>query len=161
MSKSFSALVKSFKQFPGIGAKSAERMVFHLLDMRREDVNQFTKNVSDFVEKTVHCQHCGLISEQNPCRICSSSMRDRAIICVVKSVQDALIIERSRGFFGLYHVLGGIISPLNDVSAEDISIDKLFGRVDDKLKEIIFALEQGVESEATITMITRCIEENY
>ena len=154
MASLFNQVLHGLKQFPGVGQRMAERLAFHLLEMPPEELAFFLKSVKDFRTKTKHCVTCGLISEHNPCRICISRTRDRSIICVVKNIQDAFTLEKSGAYQGLYHVLGGVISPIDEVAEKDLSIKSLLERLEG-VKEIIFALEQNIEAEATIKCICR------
>lgn len=155
----FNQILHSFKQFPGVGQRMAERMVFHLLDMPKQDVSFMIKAINDFRTQIRHCNICGLISEYNPCRICTSSKRDKSTICVVKNVQDAFTLEKSGAYNGLYHILGGVLSPIDGVSEKDLSIENLLKRLKG-IKELVFALEQNIESEATIKLICHYLEKN-
>lgn len=168
MASSFSRAIKSLKKIPGIGGKSAERIVFHLLETERSEVENFIQSLRDLLDKTVFCQNCGLISERSPCRICSSPKRDPNLICVVKNIQDAIHIERSKSYFGQYHILGGLLSPLAHIYEKDLQIDNLLQRVAKQRiwkkmnnpsnpnrtnLEIIFAIEQSSEADVTIELI--------
>ena len=154
----FKQVIEHFKKLPGIGQKSAERITFYLLKLPKEEITTFLEVINDFKKHTIICEICGLISEQNPCRICSSYKRNRSIICIVKSIQDAIVIERSGSYFGLYHVLDGLISPINGTYEEDLNISKIEVRISKEIKEIIFALEQNIEAEATIKLISEKIK---
>lgn len=169
MSSSFSQVIKNLKKFPGIGQKSAERITFYFLETDRQEIKQFILSLNHLIEKTIFCNTCGLISEQSPCRICSSSKRNNSIICVVKNIQDAIQIERSQSYQGIYHVLGGLLSPLSNVYEKDLKIDKLLKRIsipkhnnlksnNQTIKEIIFAFEQSIEADATIQLISQKIQ---
>lgn len=153
MSSRFDTLSSLLRRFPGIGKKSAERLAFYILALSEEEANSFLKAFTDFRAHTGFCKICGLMSENNPCRICQSNKRDRSIICVVKDVQDALAIERSGGYNGLYHVLGGVISPVKNIYEKDLFIETLLKRITNNVKEIIFAMEQTVEADATVKLI--------
>ena len=157
MSFSYNRLIQSLKKLPSIGKRSATRIAFHLLEIDRREVRDLVEAIDDFVKKTRHCKVCGLISEQNPCRICSGSGRDQQAICVVKNVQDAISIERSHGYRGLYHVLGGLISPLEGINEEDLPLEGLLCRLRRPRMEVIFALEQTPEAEATISLMKKKI----
>ncbi|HMB01910.1 MAG TPA: toprim domain-containing protein, partial [Spirochaetota bacterium] len=117
--------------------------------------NNLLSSLKNMRQKTGFCSVCGLLSEQDPCRVCRSSARDRQTICVVKNVRDALIIERSGTYNGLYHVLGKLISPVNDIYEKDLPVEKLLNRLTAQTAEIIFALEHTVEAEATIKAIVK------
>ena len=132
----------------------AERMTFHLLKMDKEEVDFFVTAVKEFKEKIKTCSICGLVSEQNPCRICTSSKRNKKIICIVKNVQDAFLLERSGSYNGLYHVLGGLLSPIEGIGESDLTISGLFRRLDN-VEELLFALEENIEAKATIESVRR------
>ena len=153
MASSFHHVIQALKRLPSIGKKSAENIAFYLLESNKQEVKLLTQSIENFIKKTVRCHICGLISEQSPCKICSSSKRSKKSICVVKSIQDALNIERSHSYLGLYHVLGGLISPVNNIDEQDISINTLLKRLTSSVDEIIFALEQTIEAEVTIKII--------
>ena len=158
MASSFGKLVRALKKLPSIGNKSAERIAFHLLKAPADEVTSLIKATEDFISKTSFCNICGLISENNPCKICTSATRNQTLICVVKSVQDAINIERSKSYLGLYHVLGGLISPIHNIDEENISISKLLNRIDTSTKELVFALEQTPEARTTIKTIQKKID---
>lgn len=159
MATSLSRVIRNLKKLPGIGSRSAERIAFHLLEAKKEDVLDFLDSINQLVTRTIYCDNCGLISEQTPCRICSSPTRDHSIICLVKNNQDAIQIERSKSYFGDYHILGGLLSPLNHVYEEDLNITQLLKRIEKQatkaqpVKELIFALEQSTEAEITIQLV--------
>lgn len=152
----FKRVADELKGLPGIGPKSAERIIFFLLSTKKEKGIRLANAISDLISRTSACKTCGLISEYNPCRICSSPNRDRNLICLVKGVQDALSIERSRAFKGLYHVLGGLLSA--DGNAEGLNVSGLINRIDGK-KEIIFAFESCMEAEQTIRFVVEKIKD--
>ena len=154
MASLFNQVLHSLKQFPGVGPKLAERMTFHLLDLSKDEVAFMLKSIKDFRSQTKHCFICGLISEQVPCRVCTSPSRDKSIICVVKNVQDAFTLERSGAYRGLYHVLGGLLSPIDEVTEKDLRIEGLLDRLQG-VQELIFALEQNIEAEATIKLLCK------
>ena len=146
----FKRVADELKQLPGIGPKSAERIIFFLLSTKKERGIALAEAISDLIKRTSACKNCGLVSEYNPCRICSSPNRDRNLICLVKGVQDALSIERSRAFKGLYHVLGGLLP--SDGNEEGLNIAGLINRLEGK-KEIVFAFESCMEAEQTIALV--------
>lgn len=130
-------------------------MAFHFLEMKEEDFTFLLDTLRGFRAQTKRCPVCGLISEQSPCRICADPLRSERLLCVVKDVQDAFRVEKSRAFRGKYHVLGGLVSPLDTVREEDLSIDRLAERAKGGVEEILFAFEQSVESEVTIKAVVR------
>jgi recombination protein RecR len=147
-------LVILFSKLPGIGKKSAGRIVYHILDSDPAFAAALAKEISDLHQAIRRCGVCGGFTEADPCAVCSDSGRDHSIICVVECAQDMRIIEESREFPGVYHVLGGLIAPLEGVGPEDISIDKLINRLRRAeagvpVKELILALNPTVEGDTT------------
>ena len=153
----FSQVTNELKRLPGIGSKSAERIVFYLLDQDRERSNRLGRLLIDLTKKNSPCKICGLVSEHNPCKVCSSHKRNKKLICVVRNVQDALIIERSKFYNGVYHVLGGLLSVLNNVEEQHLRIGELVDRIVGK-EELLFALETGAEADYTIQTIVKRLE---
>ena len=157
--KAIAALIEQFQKFPSVGPKSAQRMAFHLLRMSSVDVENFAKAVIEAKQNTHTCEVCFNLSAESPCEICSSSSRDRSVICVVSETKDLIAIEKTNEFKGLYHVLQGLISPMDGIGAEDIRIKELLSRLtDDKVKEVIIALNPSVEGEATSLYLTKLIK---
>ena len=157
--KPLANLIEFFQKFPGIGPKSAQRMAFHLLKMPLAEIERFSNMIVES-KKTIHyCETCFNLSASNPCEICQSSKRDRSIICVVSETKDLIAIEKTREYQGLYHVLQGVLSPIDGIGAEDIRIKELLHRVaNDEVKEIILALSPSVEGEATSLYLTKLIK---
>jgi len=148
--KSIAALIEQFQKFPAVGPKSAQRMAFHLLKMSKYEVEKFAQSIIEAKENTFACEVCFNMSSTNPCEICKSTSRDRSIICVVSETKDLIAIEKTNEFKGLYHVLQGLISPMDGIGADDIRIKELLHRLtNDEVKEIILALNPSVEGEAT------------
>ena len=157
--KSIAALIEQFQKFPSVGPKSAQRMAFHLLKMPKHDVEKFAKSIIEAKENTFACDVCFNMSSTNPCEICQSSSRDKSIICVVSETKDLIAIEKTNEFFGLYHVLQGLISPMDGVGAEDVRIKELLHRLaKDDVKEVILALNPSVEGEATSLYLNKLIK---
>lgn len=157
MASLFQKVMSGFRKFPGIGQKTAEKLTFHALSMKEDEIRFFAESLLEFRRNTKICGICGLVSEVDPCRICRDEARDKTTICVVKDVQDAFTVEKSRGFQGRYHVLGGLVSPLDDVSEKDLSIPKLLQRIKAPIAEILFAFESNLESEATVKAVRRAL----
>ncbi len=142
--------VKEFSKLPGIGEKTALRLVLHLLKQDTEQVKQFAQALVDLKEKSYRCRVCHNISDNEVCDICASPHRDHSIVCVVEDIHDLLAIERTHQYNGTYHVLQGLISPLEGVRPSDINIDTLENRVKQSdIKEVILALNTTTEGEAT------------
>jgi len=143
-------LVASLSKLPGIGPRSAERIALHLVQTEKETVQRFAENVLAARDKIQLCKTCGALTERQPCVFCADPRRDVSLICVVERPVDILSLEKSGVFRGLYHVLGGKISPLNGVEPEDLHIAELERRCEGgEVKEIIIALPSDVEGDAT------------
>jgi len=157
--KSIAALIEQFQKFPSVGPKSAQRMAFHLLKMPKSEVEKFAQSIIEAKENTFACDVCFNMSSTNPCEICKSTSRDRSIICVVSETKDLIAIEKTNEFFGLYHVLQGLISPMDGIGAEDVRIKELLHRLtSDEVKEVILALNPSVEGEATSLYLNKLIK---
>ena len=157
--KSIAALIEQFQKFPSVGPKSAQRMAFFLLRMSKDDVENFAATILEAKENTRTCEICYNISTSSPCEICSSSQRDKSTICVVAESKDLIAIEKTNEYKGLYHVLQGLISPMDGIGAEDIRIKELLNRLtNEEVKEVILALSPSVEGEATSLYLTKLIK---
>ena len=144
---------------PGIGRKTALRLVLHLLRQPNKDVEAFTGAISKLKEEVKYCRVCHTISDQEVCPICQSHSRDKHTVCVVENVQDVMSIENTGQYNGLYHVLGGIISPMDGVGPADIEIDSLVERVkNDEIHEVILALPTTMEGDTTNFYIYRRLQ---
>lgn len=157
--KSIAALIEQFQKLPSVGPKSAQRMAFHLLKMPKADVERFAQSIIEAKENTFACDVCFNMSSTNPCEICSSTSRDRTTICVVSETKDLIAIEKTNEYKGLYHVLQGLISPIDGIGADDIRIKELLHRLaKDEVKEVILALNPSVEGEATSLYLNKLIK---
>ena len=157
--KSIAALIEHFQKFPSIGPKSAQRMAFYLLRMPLEEIEKFAKSMIEAKVNTKTCEICFNISSTSPCEICSSAQRDKSTICVVAETKDLIAIEKTNEYKGLYHVLQGLISPMDGIGADDIRIKELLNRLtDDKVNEVILALSPSVEGEATSLYLNKLIK---
>ncbi|MBR6163414.1 recombination protein RecR [bacterium] len=157
--KPLANLVEYFQKFPGIGPKSAQRMAFFLLKMPLSEVEKFAQSMVVAKETIKYCETCFNMSASNPCEICSDDTRDKSTICVVAETKDLIAIEKTREYRGQYHVLQGVISPIDGVGAEDIRIKELLVRItDERVKEVILALSPSVEGEATSLYLSRLIK---
>ena len=157
--KSVATLIEYFQKFPSIGPKSAQRMAFYLLRMPMSEIQKFAQSIIDAKQNTKTCEICFNISSESPCEICSSSKRDRSIICIVAETKDLIAIEKTNEYKGLYHVLQGLISPLDGIGADDIRVKELLSRLTaDEVQEIILALPPSVEGEATSLYLTKLIK---
>ena len=154
--KSIAALIEHFKKFPSVGPKSAQRMAFYMLRMPESEVQKFAQAILDAKRNTRTCEVCFNLSSTSPCEICTNPKRDRSTICVVAETKDLIAIEKTNEFKGLYHVLQGLISPMDGIGADDIRIKELLNRLtSEEVKEIILALPPSVEGEATSLYLTK------
>lgn len=159
-SKLLQAAVDEFGRLPGIGNKTALRLVLHLLRLPDGDVKRFTLALDQLKEQIKYCQDCFNISDTTRCEICSSLKRDKATICVVEDVRDVMAIEHTDQYQGVYHVLGGLISPMDGVGPADLKIEGLIERVKQgEVKEIILALSATMEGDTTIFYLYRKLKD--
>ena len=158
-SKVLQEAVESISSLPGVGARSALRLALHLLRQPEENIHHFAVAIDDLATKIHYCKECNMISDSDICAICADSKRDHDTVCVVESVRDVMSIEATGQYHGVYHVLGGIISPINGIGPGDLSIDKLVSRLEQapRTKEVILALSGDVEGEMTSFYIYRKI----
>lgn len=158
-SPSLETLIDSFARLPSIGRKSAQRLAFHILNMSDEELETFIQSISNARSSVKRCSICCNLTDSEKCEICSSKERDRSVICVVEDTKNVLAFERTHEYNGLYHVLHGVISPMNDINPEDICIKELLLRLnDDEVKEVIMATNPTVEGEATAMYISKLIK---
>ena len=151
-------LIDELGRLPGIGPKSAQRIAFHLLNSDRDEVERLATALREVVDKVKFCDICFNVSEDTTCRVCRDPLRDQASICVVEESKDVAAIERTREFRGLYHVLGGAISPIDHVGPEDLHIAELLRRLSSPVvTEVILATDPNLEGEATATYLTRLL----
>ncbi|MBE6700972.1 MAG: recombination protein RecR [Ruminococcaceae bacterium] len=151
-------LIEQFRRLPGVGYKSAVRMAFAVVDMDKEKAESFATAILDAKEKITVCSICKNISDSDICPICASESRNKSVICVVEDVKDILAIEKAQEFRGVYHVLGGLISPTDGVGPEKLNIKELLARINEEVKEIIVATTPSVEGEATALYLSRLIK---
>jgi len=151
-------LIDELGRLPGIGPKSAQRIAFHILQTESFDVTRLSEVLRDVRDKVRFCNTCGNITEEQTCSICRDPRRSTASICVVEEAKDVVAIERTREFRGLYHVLGGAISPIDGIGPDDLRIKSLLGRLaDGSVTEVIIATDPNLEGEATATYLTRLL----
>ena len=156
--KSINKLIGELNKLPGIGEKTAQRLSFFILKQSKENALRLAESIKEVKEKTGHCSICGNVTEEDPCPICQDEKRDRSILCVVERPEDIFLLERMGKFKGLYHVLGGAISPLKGINPEDINIDSLLKRIKQgEIKEVILATDPNVEGETTAIYISKLI----
>ncbi len=149
-SKLLQNAVDAFASLPGIGRKTALRLVLHLLKQPEESVEQFGESIIKLRNEVIYCQKCHNISDQSLCHICSSPSRDETLVCVVENIRDVIAVENTSRFTGLYHVLGGIISPIDGIGPNDLNIASLISRVkENKVSEVILALPTTMEGDTT------------
>ncbi len=151
-------LIEEFAKMPGIGKRTAERLAYYVLNLPKEEVTSFAEALVNAKEKIIFCPVCQSLTETVPCEICSDSRRDQSVICVVEKPKDVVKIEKTREFKGTYHVLHGVISPMDGVGPEDIRIKELLSRVTDgSVKEVIMATNPNLEGEATAMYIAKLL----
>jgi recombination protein RecR len=152
-------LVDQLKRLPGIGAKSAQRLAFHLLRSPREQADQLCDAIREVKERITYCSVCSNTTEEDPCALCSSESRNHKLICVVEEPQNVVAIERTRDFRGVYHVLMGALSPLQGIGPDELRIKSLLARVGEGgIEEIILATNPNVEGEATALYLARLLK---
>lgn len=152
-------LIECFKKFPGIGEKTAERLALASINMDDDIIDLFSKSLKDGKTKIKKCSRCGSLTEDDLCQICKDENRDRKTLCVVEECKNVILFEKIGTFRGIYHVLGGLISPLDGINPEDIHIDKLIKRIkDENIKEVILAIKPSVEGETTTLYIRKMLE---
>lgn len=157
--ESIEQLAEQFAQLPGIGRKTAHRLALYIVKMQREEVVTLARALVNVKDKVRYCSVCSNITELDPCPICANAKRDRSVICVVEEPTDVLALERTNEFRGLYHVLGGALSPLDGIGPEELRIKELLHRINDsKVDEVILALNPDVEGEATTLYISRLLK---
>lgn len=152
-------LIEEFEKLPGIGHKTAQRLAFHVLDLPIEKTEALAEAIRDAKLKTHYCSVCSNLTETDPCNICGSVKRDHGVICVVEDPRDVVAMERIREFNGIYHVLHGVISPMEGVGPEDIKIKELLQRIrEGEIREVILATNPDVEGEATAMYISKLLK---
>ncbi len=165
-SESVEALVEQFSRLPTIGRKTAQRLVAYVLKMSRADVELLANALMAVKDRVIHCSVCFNVTDDDPCPICQSPKRDRSLICVVEEPNDVMAVERTHGFNGVYHVLGGVISPLDGVGPDDLKIRELIERLRDgtpdepepvPVRELILAVNPNVEGDTTAYYISQLL----
>ena len=152
-------LVEQLQKLPGIGAKGAQRLAFHLLKNPREDAERLCEAIRDVKDRVTYCSVCNSITDTDPCAFCTNTGRDQRVICVVEEPQNVTVIEKTRGFRGMYHVLMGALSPLQGVGPEELRIKGLLARVGEgAVDEVILATNPTVEGEATALYLARLLK---
>ena len=157
--KPLSKLIAELNKLPGIGGKSAQRLAFHILSLSDEEAKQLADTIVEAKTKMHYCSICGNLTDVDPCPICIDASRDGRVVCVVESPRDVSAMERIREYNGLYHVLHGVISPMDGIGPDDIRIRELMSRLSDgEIQEVVLATNPDVEGEATAAYISRLIK---
>jgi recombination protein RecR len=157
--ESLTRLVEQLQKLPGIGAKSAQRLAFHVLRHPREEAERLCEAIRDVKERVTYCSTCNNITDVDPCGLCTSTTRDQRLICVVEEPQNVSVVEKTREFRGVYHVLMGALSPLHGVGPDDLKIKGLLTRVGTNgVDEVILATNPTVEGEATALYLARLLK---
>jgi recombination protein RecR len=156
--KSIENLINEFRKLPGIGPKSAKRIVFFLLKLSHSDIVKFSRNLIEMKEKVKFCSKCYSLTEEDICHICRDQFRDRKKICIVEEVSDVIIIEKTGEYKGLYHIIGGLLSPIENVGPDEIRVPRLLERVKaNNIEEVIIALNPTVEGESTAMYLKKIL----
>ena len=151
-------LIEQLQRLPGIGAKSAARLAFHVLKTPREEIERLVEAMREVKDRVTYCSVCSNITDADPCFYCTSPGRDQRLICVVEEPENVTAIEKTRDFKGLYHVLMGALSPLHGVGPDDLKIRELLGRVGNGVEEVILATNPNVEGEATAIYLAKLLK---
>jgi recombination protein RecR len=152
-------LIDEFEKLPGIGHKTAQRLAFHILNMPSEKAIGFAKAIVEAKRTIKYCSVCGDLTDIDPCKVCGSDKRDRSVICVVENPRDVVAMEKVREYKGLYHVLHGVISPMEGIGPNDINIKALIKRIGEaEISEVILATNPDVEGEATAMYLAKLIK---
>lgn len=159
MVDSIEKLIEEFSKFPGIGKKTAQRMAFFVLKQRKEEAEALAQSILDVKSKVGYCSICFNITEDDPCSICKAEKRDKSAICVVEEANDVVALEKTNQYKGLYHVLGGVLSPLDGIGPDDLKVKELLSRLKSKqVKEVILATNPSAEGEATAIYLSKLIK---
>ena len=156
--KDFKFLINELEKLPGLGPKSAMRLAIHLIQDKESNALALASAMSQAKKNTRYCKVCGAFSDDEICEICADGQRDHTKICIVENIVDLLAIERAGFFNGLYHVLGGVVSPLEGIDETEINLESLYSRLEN-VEEIIFALPSSIEADATFLIMKERIEE--
>tara|TARA_B100000408_G_scaffold48448_1_gene37233 strand:+ start:192 stop:785 length:594 start_codon:yes stop_codon:yes gene_type:complete len=154
--ESVNQLIRELSRLPGIGQKTAQRLTFHILKSDQNDVERLARSLMDIKSKTDSCTICGAITETDPCGICNDSKRDDYLICIVEDAQDIYAFEKTNSFRGKYHVLGGVISPLDGIGPDDLNLEKLYSRVESGT-EIVLATNPSIEGDTTALYLAKVL----
>lgn len=157
-SEALQQLIEEFAQLPGVGRKTALRLALFMLKRPRDEVVRMARALVDVKDRITSCSVCCNITETDPCALCSSAKRERAVICVVEEPSDVIALEKTNEFRGLYHVLGGALSPLDGIGPDDLKVRELLRRLPGEVGEVILALNPTVEGEATTIYLTKLLK---
>ena len=157
-SDSLKQLIEEFSQLPGIGRKSAQRLAMYILKLPKDEVLNISRALVNVKERIKYCESCWTFTEESPCNICASPKRERSIICVVEEPNDVLALEKTNEYRGVFHVLGGVLSPLDGIGPDDLKIKELLNRITSDVHEVILALNPNIEGEATTIYLTRLLK---
>jgi len=156
---SLESLVEQFEKFPSVGHKTASRLAYHVLSMTDDDIREFSETIAKAHQNIHHCRICCNLADTEICSVCSDNSRDKSVICVVEDFRDVIALERTREFNVTYHVLNGVLSPINGITPDMICIKELLARLeDDTVKEVIMATNATVEGEATAMYLSKLIK---
>lgn len=157
--ESLNNLIEQFQKLPTIGRKSAERLAMSIIDEDKKSVEDFSKSLMEVKERIHRCKICGNLTEEETCKICRDFTRDEEYLCIVEDVRNLIAIEKSGAYRGRYHVLGGLISPSDNITPDKLNIDMLMKRLENEnIKEIILAISSTIEGETTILFITNLLK---
>ena len=157
-SPSVEALITELNKMPGIGRKSAQRIAFYLLKIPEEEALTLAKTITAVKEKVTFCSICFNITEEDPCHICRDENRDATLLCIVEKPSDVIAVEKTGGFKGRFHVLGGALSPLDGIGPDELKVEELLARLDGRVKEVILATNPNTEGEATALFLSKLIK---
>lgn len=157
-SEALQELIEEFSKLPGVGRKSAQRLALFIMKRPRDEVVRMAKALVSVKDRIRYCSLCCNITEQDPCPICSSAKRDKSVICVVEEPNDVIALEKTNEYHGVYHVLGGVLSPLDGIGPEELKARELVSRISEEVSEIILAMNPNVEGEATTIYLTRLLK---
>ena len=157
--QTFENLINGLKKLPGVGAKSAERMAYQILNMDDEDIHNLANSLIDSKNKLVRCKKCGCMSEGELCEICKDDSRDTHTLCILQNTKDVYALEKAKNYSGVYHVLNGVISASLGVTPNDLNLQELINRIEnDEIKEVILATNPNIEGETTALYIAKLLE---
>lgn len=157
--KKLDELIEVFSKLQGVGKKSATRLAFDILNKNKSEIDRLIFIIQDTYNSIKPCKICNSLTENEICDVCSSDLRDKSIICVVETPRDVIAFEKANVYKGLYHVLGGKIDPLNDITPDKLNIESLLDRIDENVKEIILAMSSDIEGESTMMYLSNILSD--